>query len=878
MTARRDRREPKKMPPLLVFFFGSVLLLLGTIKFMSLNVFYDWLYVYDGAVDVSKSAGSCITRNEWIWTILTNALVLLALFVLPFLLHCRNNRYASTKSVTTTKKQALVLFLIMNMVWFVLPVAFKHRANKSSASPSSHYGRSWWIYWLGLLGGKAAWPAMFDILMMLFPVNRILGTLALSSSPAFSHTFSHRDLLPWHEWCGDAIVFWIIVHTIFLSLHYFYGMADSSLQKWIDLMAPAYFPVYTEGDVNFAGWLGFLPLLGIWITSRQMAGRKVPLENTGFSYGTSYAAHVLLTFAFIYFSNLHDYNTIFFFQAGYAALVADWFLRKFSHEKCVQMTLVTKDDCDDDAGEYCNDDEDYGGTGSVGHNLGVAVITGNEESSVVSVNLPIPPSWLASNCDILNPHRYSNMFVYLSDASSTTNRRGSWRRHQHPFSISSVDNVGKTFTLHIKALGDWTSSLVLQSLLPELRSPEGRKEHRRMVLAWDIEGPYRSNPKEVGEDDRGNVLFLAAGVGLTGITTIICSKLHVLGERRLRDRAETIDLVWWVRTLHEAQVLRPLVDEIVRKAAGAKACHVRVRVYVTREDNGEELPEAPPSSLTTSKRFGVYYHHRGRDKAYTPEDKVPSLHLQQFMSVAGAILGSLVGLVLGRLICCNWPVLDEETGQKLHRCAFLSTSTTCASWYNDHDPNRSPPRCTSTVCYYCFRGAPQLLAFVLTPILAHLLPKLAEIVVARLSSLPLFNLWRRNDREHVYNLAEEIRHTVEDGKVPYADHSLALRQHKIPLDDIDANVDVGPPSDLSDSHDATDSTTNSMTSDASSTDVAKNVLVRWERRRAGVGEVLEDDRLLSPNTTTVVCGPDVFVHAVRQEVHRLQPAACLYEI
>ena len=262
--------------------------LIGSLIFLSLPGFNDLLYVQE-RLSVSR-----ITPNEWVWTVVSTAWI-----VLICRLPSRRIRFMVTENATFT------LFLIANLLWMIVPLCQSMR--EQAADIPFSVKRT-----VEVVGGKAAWPALWNIAIVCFPVQRVSPVLA-----AFG--LSSKQAVAFHIWAANATLVWLLVHTILLSLVYVWK--TESLSGWLSLMLP-YKLYYTEGVVNFMGWVGLLFFLGIWVTSLPFVRRRY--------YETFRVLHWVFSALFLLGSNLHDYNTWFFIQPALIMMVTDFVLRRYS--------------------------------------------------------------------------------------------------------------------------------------------------------------------------------------------------------------------------------------------------------------------------------------------------------------------------------------------------------------------------------------------------------------------------------------------------------------------------------------------------------------------------------------------------------------------
>ncbi len=343
--------------------------LVGSLAFLCIPEFNEFLYVTE------HIGTSGITRNEWVWTILCTFWVVLT-HMIP----------KPKTACIATEKKCFNFYVVVNLLWMILPLyqCFRHCTDFSTENIVS------------VIGGKAAWPALWNIAIVFLPVQRIspiLEAIGLSSKQA----------LLFHIWSAYATLLWLLVHTILLSAVYIWK--TESISEWFSLMLP--YKLYrTEGVVNFMGWLALIFFIGICVTSRMVVQRK--------SYEMFRILHWVFTALFLLGSNLHDYSTWFFIQPAIIMMVIDHMLRQYSH-----LILEESD-----------------------HPEGNVKLSTSGE--IASFTFPIPNTW---------PQIYPGMHVYL-----TTKRIS--RFQSHPISISKMDQTKRTFTIYIKDLGDWSQELV----------------------------------------------------------------------------------------------------------------------------------------------------------------------------------------------------------------------------------------------------------------------------------------------------------------------------------------------------------------------------------------------------------------------------------
>ena len=295
----------------LVFFYASVILcLVGSFLFECLPNFGNVLYHHrDQAL-----CETCTTPAEWSWIVVTSAILFL-----PNIWRLVGS--SSRIKLRHSRANMLLVFVVVNVIWFILALSRSIMEVKDI------------VHLMELVGGKAAWPALFNLAVMIFPVKRTSEALDIS----------HKDLTFCHIWAGHAILFWLVVHTVLLSI--VYAIHTKSLAGWLHLMVP-FDNLYTEGVVNFMGWIGLLSYILLWSTSLPWFRVRCYEQ---FRY-----LHLILSVLFILFSNLHDYNTLHFVQPGFAAWTADLVLRKWS-------VLITRFDKNNECSSNRDEISNYSG-------------------------------------------------------------------------------------------------------------------------------------------------------------------------------------------------------------------------------------------------------------------------------------------------------------------------------------------------------------------------------------------------------------------------------------------------------------------------------------------------------------------------------------
>ena len=494
---------------------------------------------------------------------------------------------------------------------------------------------------VSMIGAKAAWPALWNVAIVSLPVQRISPILD-------SIGLSAKQAVVFHIWAASATLIWLLVHAILLSVVYIWR--TESISEWLSLMLP-YEMYRTEGVVNFMGWLGLLCFIGIWVTARPLVQQK--------SYETFRILHWVFSALFLIGSNLHDYSTWFFIQPAMIMMVADRILRRYSY-------LTFEESTHQDSSDECYEE------GKVGFST---------SGEIASMTIPIPELW---------PHLYPGMHIYLTVKSI------SWLQ-SHPYSISQTNQEKGYFTIYIKALGNWSKEFVV-SVEDSCQSPPAS-----ISSSWTIEGPYGSPMLHEIVQASKHCIFVAGGVGITGISALAqarcrCTHREARREHDIREY-RTTSVLWMVQSVVEADFLVPLLrDEYNDAICG------NTHIWITKESNpvtiGNDLEgsrNSPPLRVSRSSRW-------------SPSDQLPKAAV-----VSATVLSSLLVLASSRFICSSQP--SNSAIPYALDYSFLWHSGTCVNCRIEEilDPSRKIPIpcCTVGISYYCFRGLPMLLSFLL---------------------------------------------------------------------------------------------------------------------------------------------------------------------
>lgn len=693
--------------------------IVGSIAFLLLPGFNDLLYV-TGSHFVGTTR---VTVNEWIWILVITPLCVV------WTMGMRRSRQTAlssddaTATITTkctrflfaSKLRTLRVFVMVNLLWFLASIGRPFATILRDAAPETPSSDIWWDV-VEMIGAKAAWPAMWNLALVVFPVCRTSSLLSSSCG------MSPREALPLHYWAANALLFWLAVHTTVLSLVYFLRKAKCNSSEWLSLMIPLG-GRYTEGVVNFMGWMGMFFFAALWIFSRPCVREK--------AFNVFYGMHFVLAALAILFSHLHDYNVLFFVQPAFISWVVDLNRRHSS-----KLTLFEKGD------EETTNSKSFPACSyslRFEHNprphgrfadCAILRATQRTEAAMVALTIPIPTEWL----DKLSP----NMFVYLNCPSLSN-------REYHPFSIGSIDRSSRSMTIYIKPLGDWTSSFVrkIHYLCNKANTKEGRDRdnramgiseggdalfHENALLELNLEGPYGGCSLSKTLEDCDRCVFLAGGAGFTGVMSLV--------ENRQNAGREST-LIWLSKSAAEACFFGECINRLRNRPLGYLT---KVKVFLTGTSPSNVSEELVDASIFRSQAFTVV-----TDPSYSHG----MAEMAEWHTIASAFLGIIVGLLMGRLLCHSEHL--HVNGVRMTRCSLLFSSSLCIVC-DAEDPifpdDNEIPCCESAVCFYCFRGAPMILTCFFVPLFAYMSIQFRWWVLR----------WRSNP---CYTSAESVMSVVE---------------------------------------------------------------------------------------------------------------------
>jgi len=674
------------------------------------------------------------------------------------------------------------IFLAANALWMVVPFVAAIKSRTSAVS---------WIQIIDLIGGKSAWPALWNVAIVCIPVQRVspvLGAMGITTQQATD----------FHIWAANAALLWLSVHTVLLSFIYAQS-TNYSLKDWLSLMLP-YKMYYTEGVVNFMGWVGFLCFIGLWGFSRPFIRNKF--------YEVFKVLHWIFAALFLLGSNLHDYNTFFFIQPSVVLMVADFMLRR--HSKLESSSSLTP----------------LSSANAGMEKEGTVAVSSSKTGTLASLTFPIPNSWSQS---IQNE---PGLHVYL-----TVPTISKWQ--SHAYSISKLDPKEGTFSIHVKALGGWSKSLV-SSIHDDCQNNE--------TLSFEIEGPYASPILHQTIRSYKHCIFLAGGVGITGVVALAkarCRDLQNDGEDEEDGSGSTTSLLWMVQTTDEAKFLLPLLHE--DNPSGNPPNNLCTHVWITQENprDSDNDDENTFLEVLDPEEGGQQYSLYGRINLRVRWGS--NFQWNTGIVVGASLLSSLLATMVSRWICTLQPAIDENVPYRIRECTFLWKSTKCRSCEieDTFDLEKEYPCCTTPVCQYCFRGVPMILLFLGMPFLTMLMVRLFHGIYLRTCAGTKF--WG-------YSTVENYDNTLEHDTIDNDSEG----DDDLELDEI---TDIG----LSEGQ-------------LASTQTMKRGSIEFhrEKRPKSTAELLSDrylpDGLVLEGTANpqdvlvVICGPSKLIESVKKEL------------
>ena len=198
------------------------------------------LYIDSGKIGAAILGNSCTSINEWLWMLGVSFLLLIP-YILPI---SSRSRLAKTNSdsggiICLRIPKISISLRLLNIIWYVASIIGPFVWKKG-------IGRLDFLDWIEHLGAKAAWPALFNLPIVLLPTSR------LSYLMEFLHCGGTRsDMLNAHVDASILTALWIALHTILITIVY----AIRDPENFWEKMLPSTSLLGGEGIVNFMGWV-----------------------------------------------------------------------------------------------------------------------------------------------------------------------------------------------------------------------------------------------------------------------------------------------------------------------------------------------------------------------------------------------------------------------------------------------------------------------------------------------------------------------------------------------------------------------------------------------------------------------------------------------
>ena len=196
------------------------------------------LYIDSGKIGAAILGNSCTSTNEWLWMLGVSFLLLI-----PHLLPVSSSRLAKTnpdkRGIVCQKIPKISLSLrLLNGIWYIASIIGPLVSKKGSS-------RMDLLDWIEYLGAKAAWPALFNLQIVLLPTSRRSYLIEFLDCGC-----TRSDMLNIHTEASILTALWIALHTIFITI--VYAIRDPG-NFWEEMLPLT--PMGGEGIVNFMGWV-----------------------------------------------------------------------------------------------------------------------------------------------------------------------------------------------------------------------------------------------------------------------------------------------------------------------------------------------------------------------------------------------------------------------------------------------------------------------------------------------------------------------------------------------------------------------------------------------------------------------------------------------
>jgi len=158
----------------------------------------------------------------------------------------------------------------------------------------------------------------------------------------------------------------------------------------------------------------------------------------------------------------------------------------------------------------------------------------------------------------------------------------------HPFSISGGD--AETFTLHVKAVGDWTRRL--QELAIRKKEDNKGGDSRIHIL---FEGPYGHPVVDLEGPTYSNFLLISGGIG---VTPLLATAAQLLDQQK---RGRKLDLCWFVWSCRDPELVEAVLPPPppLSPSSSSPPRHTPASLLSSRLSSSPSLP-TPDTTLSIS--------------------------------------------------------------------------------------------------------------------------------------------------------------------------------------------------------------------------------------------------------------------------------------
>ena len=182
--------------------------------------------------------GSCTTGNEWLW--------IGSISILLIIPHLHAPRCVPSAKILRPKLSWIQLNVLWYLASLVGPILWKDRVQRSL------------VDWLELFGGKAAWPAMWNMAILVFPTTRLSHLLNFYYFDSSDSIGTATYLVDLHTKTSLTMAAWLAVHTVLLCAAYYIRDIHAPYE-FLEKMLPLTHYL-SEGIYNFSGWVGGVSL------------------------------------------------------------------------------------------------------------------------------------------------------------------------------------------------------------------------------------------------------------------------------------------------------------------------------------------------------------------------------------------------------------------------------------------------------------------------------------------------------------------------------------------------------------------------------------------------------------------------------------------